>query len=87
VNGPPRDPAAWLIMVGRNVAIDGVRRAREAAAAAGRGAVSDLEDAEADLMERLDGSDYRRRRAAPPVICCHPDLPEHAADRAGAAES
>ncbi|HJR21509.1 MAG TPA: sigma factor, partial [Dongiaceae bacterium] len=25
-NGPPRDPAAWLIMVGRNVALDGVRR-------------------------------------------------------------
>ena len=25
-NGPPRDAAAWLIMVGRNVAIDQVRR-------------------------------------------------------------
>ena len=25
-NGPPRDPAAWLIMVGRNAAIDEVRR-------------------------------------------------------------
>jgi RNA polymerase sigma-70 factor (ECF subfamily) len=24
--GPPRDPAAWLIMVGRNAALDGVRR-------------------------------------------------------------
>src|SRR5215210_3331109 len=28
-NGPPRDPAAWLIMVGRNVAIDEVRRSRK----------------------------------------------------------
>ncbi|HEX5380217.1 MAG TPA: sigma factor, partial [Phenylobacterium sp.] len=29
-NGPPRDPAAWLIMVGRNAALDGVRkRARQ----------------------------------------------------------
>ena len=28
-NGPPRDPAAWLIMVGRNVAIDEVRRTRK----------------------------------------------------------
>ena len=27
-NGPPRDPAAWLIMVGRNVAIDDIRRNR-----------------------------------------------------------
>src|SRR5690606_10623283 len=25
-NGPPRDPAAWLIFVGRNAAIDTVRR-------------------------------------------------------------
>ena len=25
-NGPPRDPAAWLIMVGRNAAIDAVRK-------------------------------------------------------------
>ncbi len=28
-NGPPRDPAAWLIMVGRNVAIDDMRRSRK----------------------------------------------------------
>ena len=28
-NGPPRDPAAWLIMVGRNTAIDAVRRQRK----------------------------------------------------------
>ena len=27
-NGPPRDPAAWLIMVGRNAGIDDVRRVR-----------------------------------------------------------
>ena len=26
--GPPRDPEAWLIMVGRNVAIDATRRRR-----------------------------------------------------------
>jgi RNA polymerase sigma-70 factor (ECF subfamily) len=25
-NGPPRDPAAWLILVGRNAALDRVRR-------------------------------------------------------------
>ena len=25
-NGPPRDPAAWLIMVGRNAGIDGTRK-------------------------------------------------------------
>jgi len=26
--GPPRDPAAWLIFVGRNAALDGVRKKR-----------------------------------------------------------
>ena len=25
-NGPPRDPTAWLILVGRNAALDGVRK-------------------------------------------------------------
>jgi len=25
-NGPPRDPTAWLILVGRNAALDGLRR-------------------------------------------------------------
>ena len=30
VNGPPRDPAAWLILVGRNVALDDVRRRQQA---------------------------------------------------------
>src|SRR5260370_25698871 len=29
VNGPPRDPTAWLILVGRNVALDDVRRRAE----------------------------------------------------------
>src|SRR6476661_7738494 len=28
-NGPPRDPAAWLIMVGRNAALDEVRRRKK----------------------------------------------------------
>src|ERR1700733_11008922 len=38
-NGPPRDPAAWLILVGRNAGLDGARKqARDGAAggAAGR---------------------------------------------------
>src|SRR6516164_1918005 len=26
INGPPRDPTAWLILVGRNFALDDVRR-------------------------------------------------------------
>jgi len=32
VNGPPRDPAAWLILVGRNLALDDLRRRRKSQA-------------------------------------------------------
>jgi len=29
VNGPPRDPAAWLVLVGRNAIVDDIRRRRK----------------------------------------------------------
>src|SRR5437899_3009493 len=58
-NGPPRDPAAWLIMVGRNVAIDDIRRSRKQQPLPEDEAISDLDDAEDALAERLDGSHYR----------------------------
>ncbi len=75
-NGPPRDPAAWLIMVGRNVAIDEVRRARKQQPLPDDDqAISDLEDAEGALAERLDGSHYRDDILRLMFICCHPDLP------------
>jgi RNA polymerase sigma-70 factor (ECF subfamily) len=75
-NGPPRDPAAWLIMVGRNVAIDEVRRTRrEAPLPEDDQAISDLDDAEGALAERLDGSHYRDDILRLMFICCHPDLP------------
>ena len=44
-NGPPRDPAAWLIMVGRNVAIDDIRRSRKQQPLPEDDAISDLDDA------------------------------------------
>jgi RNA polymerase sigma-70 factor (ECF subfamily) len=75
-NGPPRDPAAWLIMVGRNVAIDEVRRARrEAPLPEDDQAISDLDDAEGALAERLDGSHYRDDILRLMFICCHPNIP------------
>ncbi|EJN12528.1 RNA polymerase sigma factor, sigma-70 family [Bradyrhizobium sp. YR681] len=75
-NGPPRDPAAWLIMVGRNVAIDEVRRARkQAPLPEDDQAISDLDDAEGALAERLDGSHYRDDILRLMFICCHPQLP------------
>jgi RNA polymerase sigma-70 factor (ECF subfamily) len=74
-NGPPRDPAAWLIMVGRNVAIDSGAPRAQAGGAARRGAISDLGDAESELAERLDGQHYRDDIMRLLFICCHPDLP------------
>jgi RNA polymerase sigma-70 factor (ECF subfamily) len=75
-NGPPRDPAAWLIMVGRNVAIDEVRRARkQQPLPEDDQAISDLGDAEGALAERLDGSHYRDDILRLMFICCHPQLP------------
>ena len=75
VNGPPRDPAAWLILVGRNTALDEVRRRRRDAPLPREEAISDLEDAESDIAERLDNSRYRDDMLRLLFICCHPELP------------
>src|SRR4029077_5561629 len=48
-NGPPRDPTAWLIMVGRNAQLDAVRREKKQRALPPEEAISDLEDREGDL--------------------------------------
>jgi len=73
--GPPRDAAAWLIMVGRNAAIDQVRRRSRQQALPDEAAISDLDDVETPLVERLDGADYRDDVLRLLFICCHPDLP------------
>jgi RNA polymerase sigma-70 factor, ECF subfamily len=75
INGPPRDPAAWLILVGRNVALDDARRRSKSEPLPPDEVISDLEDAEADLAERLDNSRYRDDMLRLLFICCHPDLP------------
>jgi len=75
LNGPPRDPAAWLILVGRNVALDDVRRRRKSETLPADEVISDLGDAETDLAERLDHSHYRDDILRLLFICCHPDLP------------
>ncbi|CAN7594456.1 RNA polymerase sigma factor [Mesorhizobium sp. LjNodule214] len=74
-NGPPRDPAAWLIFVGRNSGIDAVRKRSKQAPLPEEDQISDLDDAESDIAERLDGAHYRDDILRLLFICCHPDLP------------
>ncbi|MGF1624694.1 MAG: RNA polymerase sigma factor [Alphaproteobacteria bacterium] len=73
--GPPRDPAAWLIFVGRNAAIDVVRRRGKQQALPDEALLSDLGDAESALADRLDDRHYRDDILRLLFICCHPDLP------------
>ena len=74
-NGPPRDPAAWLIMVGRNVAIDQLRRERRSEELPDEASLSDLDDAEGALVQRLDDGHYRDDILRLLFTCCHSDLP------------
>lgn len=75
LNGPPRDPAAWLILVGRNFALDEARRRNRHEALPPDELMSNLEDTETSLAERLDDSHYRDDVLRLLFICCHPDLP------------
>lgn len=74
-NGPPRDAVAWLIFVGRNAAVDGLRRRSRQAPLPPEDQLSDLGDAESAIAERLDDGDYRDDILRLLFICCHPDLP------------
>src|SRR5438105_9537552 len=62
-------------MVGRNVAIDDIRRSKKQEPLPEDEAISDLDDAEEQLAERLDGSHYRDDILRLLFICCHPELP------------
>ncbi|MFC5585538.1 RNA polymerase sigma factor [Nitratireductor kimnyeongensis] len=75
MKGPPRDPTAWLIFVGRNAALDGVRRDSRNTALPPEDKISDLDDVETDMAERLDDAHYRDDILRLMFVCCHPDLP------------
>jgi RNA polymerase sigma-70 factor, ECF subfamily len=75
VNGPPRDPAAWLILVGRNFALDEARRRSKQQALPDEEVLSDTDDAETAMADRLDSADYRDDVLRLLFVCCHPDLP------------
>jgi len=74
-NGPPRDPAAWLILVGRNAGLDGVRKAARHTELPPEEVLSDLGDVETPMAERLDGAHYRDDVLRLLFVCCHPELP------------
>ena len=74
-NGPPRDPAAWLILVGRNAALDASRKLRKHQPLPSDDELSDLDDVETQLAERLDSADYRDDLLRLLFVCSHPDLP------------
>ncbi len=73
-NGPPRDAEAWLILVGRNVTLDHVRRSSRLTELPEEATLSSREDVEANWVERLDDSHYRDDILRLLFICCHPEL-------------
>jgi len=73
--GPPRDPAAWLIFVGRNSGVDAARRTSRHVALPEDDSLTSGEDVQDDMAERLDGAQYRDDILRLLFICCHPDLP------------
>lgn len=72
--GAPRDPAAWLIFVGRNTALDDKRRRSKEQALPSEEVLSDDDDAEASLADQLDAAHYRDDILRLLFICCHPEL-------------
>src|SRR5215469_6230671 len=71
--GPPRDPTAWLIMVGRNATLDSIRRRKGDEPLLDDDLLPD-ED-QVSVPERLDESDYRDDILRLMFVCGHPTLP------------
>jgi RNA polymerase sigma-70 factor (ECF subfamily) len=78
LKGPPRDPTAWLIFVGRNSGVDSLRKQSRNVPLPPEEQLSDTEDTETSLAERLDGEHYRDDILRLLFTCCHPDLPANA---------
>lgn len=74
-NGPPRDVAAWLIMVGRNAGVDTARKQSRLQPLPSDEAISDLSDPEDETVARIDEADYRDDILRLLFVCCHRDLP------------
>ncbi len=75
MNGPPRNAAAWLIMVAKNAGVDHVRRTAREQPLPPEEAISDLSDAETELVTQVDEGDYRDDILRLLFVSCHPSLP------------
>jgi RNA polymerase sigma-70 factor (ECF subfamily) len=71
--GPPRDPVAWLVLVGRNAGVDGLRRAARAGALPAE--LAPPLATETDMAAGLDDAEYGDDLLRLLFICCHRDLP------------
>src|ERR1700731_1121685 len=71
--GLPRDPTAWLVMVGRNAALDSRSRDRSTGPLPDADTLADARDHLAP--ERLDESHYRDDILRLLFVCGHPTLP------------
>ncbi len=75
-NGPPRDPAAWLIFVGRNVAIDHLRKTtRLQSLPEDEAAISNLEDGESAMAQSIDNASVSDDVLRLLFVCCCEDIP------------
>jgi RNA polymerase sigma-70 factor, ECF subfamily len=75
------------MLVGRNAGVDGVRRRGRPHPLPPDEALSELDDVETPLAERLDGSQYRDDVLRLLFICCHPDRPRRSRSRSRCASS
>lgn len=74
--GVPRDPTAWLILVGRNAGVDALRRRERDRTLLEEPAPAPPGDLEAAYAEEIDTSDFRDDVLRLLFMCCHPELSE-----------
>lgn len=76
-DGVPRDPTAWLIKVARNAGLDRIRKSRRLSSL---DAETVLEaqapdgEAQAEVAEAIDRTDYKDDVLRLLFMCCHPEL-------------
>jgi RNA polymerase sigma-70 factor (ECF subfamily) len=75
--GAPGDPAAWLVLVGRNAIFDVKRRSKRHTELEEipDEPLPDEGDSETSLVSRLDDADYEDDVLRLLFVCCHPELP------------